>query len=45
MAISLSKEFGEDAAEVKGWLEMFSSPGKRDAELVNVGVRHEVSKL
>lgn len=35
--LSLSEVFGEDAQEVKSVLLMFSSPGKRDAEIVRPG--------
>lgn len=39
MPISLNQTYGPDAEEIKGYLLLFSSPGKRDAEIVNIGHR------
>jgi hypothetical protein len=37
--LSLKEYYGEDAEEVKAILVMFSSEGKRDAEIINPGER------
>ena len=43
--ISLSKQYGEDAEEMKAILTLFSSPGRRDAEITNVGRRKTGAEL
>ena len=43
--ISLSQTYGEDAEEVKTALLLFSSPGKRDAEIVSIGKRIEGMRI
>ena len=43
--INLSQTYGEDAAAVKDILMMFSSPGKRDAEIVHIGQRKTGAEL
>jgi hypothetical protein len=39
--ISLKDKFKEDAEEVRAILEMFSSPGKKDAQIISFGKRKE----
>jgi len=43
--ISLSKQYGEDAQEMKDVLTLFSSPGCRDAEIIKTGYRVTGSDL
>lgn len=37
--ITLKDTYGEDADEIRAILEMFSSEGKKDAEIIRIGRR------
>ena len=43
--ISLSRQYGEDSQEMMEILTMFSSPGRRDAEIINLGRRKTGAEL